>query len=61
MNVAERITKGPKMTNKTRIFEARLSDGETTEVEAKWCNDARWFKARVDQQSVYFEQDGTQV
>jgi len=46
---------------RTRTFEARLSDGSTENVEVKWCNDARWYKGRVDQQSVYFERDGTQV
>ena len=46
---------------RTREFEARLSDGSTETVETKWCNDARWYKGRVDGESVYFEQDGTQV
>jgi len=47
--------------SKTQTFEARLSDGSTENVKAKWCNDARWYKARIDGESVYFERDGTQV
>jgi len=45
----------------TRTLEARLADGSTTDVEAKWCNDARWYKARYEGQSLYFERNGTQV
>ena len=45
----------------TQTFEARLPNGDTVDVECKWCNDARWFKGRVDGISVYFERDGTQV
>ena len=46
---------------RTRTFTARLPNGDTKRVQARWCSDARWFKARVDGTSVYFERDGTQV
>jgi len=46
---------------RTRTFEARLPNGDTERVEVEWCSDARWYKGRVDGESVYFERDGTQV
>ena len=46
---------------RTRMVTARLPNGDTKRVKATWCSDARWYKARVDGTSVYFERDGTQV
>ena len=48
------------MTN-TQTFEARLPNGDTVDVECKWCKHAEFYKGRVDGMSVYFERDGTQV
>ena len=46
---------------RTRTIEARLPNGGTKRVKARWCPKAKWYKARVDGTSVYFERDGTQV
>lgn len=46
---------------KTRAFEARLPDGSTTEIEAKWCDKARWYVGRHDGGTFYFETGGEQV
>lgn len=48
--------------SETKTFEARLGDGDTREVEARWCPKAQWYVARLDSgERLYFETGGEQV
>jgi len=45
----------------TRTFEATLSDGSQTDVEARWDYDAKFYVGREDRESLYFNEDGSQI
>lgn len=45
----------------TRTFEATLSDGTQTDVEARWDYDAEFYVGREQGQSVYFKSNGEQI
>jgi len=55
------VTFTSQTMTETQTFTARLPDGSTHEIEARWCPKAKWFVGRYNGGSFYFEPDGTQV
>lgn len=55
------VTFTSQTMGETQTFTARLPDGSTQEIEARWCPKAQWYVGRYNGGSFYFERDGTQA